>query len=131
MLPNGVFHVRGPHAGVQETRAFIAANTTPDFATQSGPMLVIGGAVHPRFQTDGESLKIRNGVGVTRSGAVMFALSRKPVSFGAFARLFRESLHCPDALYLDGTISVLYAKGLGVFGGLFPVGPLIVVKRKP
>ncbi|MCC2105418.1 MAG: phosphodiester glycosidase family protein, partial [Hyphomicrobiales bacterium] len=40
MLPNGVFWVKGQTVGVTETRKFLAQNLKPDYATQSGPMLV-------------------------------------------------------------------------------------------
>ena len=45
MRPNGVFYVRGEVAGVLETRSFIKRRPRVDFATQSGPMLVIDGEI--------------------------------------------------------------------------------------
>ena len=45
MRPNGVFYVTGEVAGVLETRSFIKQRPQVDFATQSGPMLVIDGEV--------------------------------------------------------------------------------------
>jgi uncharacterized protein YigE (DUF2233 family) len=42
---------------------------------------------------------------------IVFALSDEPVTFYAFASLFRDELHCPDALYLDGTISEFFVPG--------------------
>lgn len=41
LLPNGVFYIQKEKAGVLETKAFIQSGITPDYATQSGPMLVI------------------------------------------------------------------------------------------
>ena len=64
LKPNGVFYVDGDNnAGVLETTAFAAAGIVPKLATQSGPMLVIDGNIHPRFEENGTSRHIRNGVG--------------------------------------------------------------------
>ena len=49
MRPNGVFYVTGEVAAIVETRSFIKQNLRVEFATQSGPMLVIDGKIHPRF----------------------------------------------------------------------------------
>ena len=68
-------------------------------------MLVVKGALHPKFEENGQSRFIRNGVGVRSDGTVMFAISMEEVSFGSFARLFRDALDCPDALYFDGVVS--------------------------
>lgn len=132
LLPNGVFHFGDGKAGVSEARAFVASGETPRFATQSGPMLVIEGALHPRFLPESDSFKIRNGVGVSRDGQVHFALSRGRVRFYDFALLFRDELDCPNALYLDGTISSALIPALRRHDRLFPMGPIIgVVSRLP
>ena len=49
MKPNGVFFVAGDRLGALETGAYLRQHVRPDFATQSGPMLVINGRLHPRF----------------------------------------------------------------------------------
>ncbi|GAA5513960.1 hypothetical protein Dcar01_02709 [Deinococcus carri] len=105
LLPNGVFWVKGERAGVTETQAYRRLNMQPTFATQSGPLLVQGGQLHPAFNKDGTSFKVRSGVGVCRDGRVRFAVSAGPVNFHSFAVFFRDVLDCPDALYLDGSIS--------------------------
>lgn len=127
MLPNGVFHVAEGKAGVMAAEAYRAAGIRPRFATQSGPMLVIDGVLHPRFLPDSDSLKTRNGVGVTGSGEVVFAVSKRPVRFHDFATLFRDTLGCPNALFLDGSISSLYAPEIDRHDRLFPLGPIIAV----
>ena len=71
-----------------------------------------GGALHPKIADDGPSRAVRNAVGVTGPDEAVFAISDGPVSFGRLARFFRDGLHCPDALYLDGAISALWAPGL-------------------
>ena len=90
-------------------------------------VLVIGGALHPRFLPDGSSRFIRNGVGVRADGMVVLAISRDPVSLGLFARAFRDGFGCPDALFLDGGISAFAAKGEMVIGGKEPAGPILAV----
>nr|WP_298103885.1 phosphodiester glycosidase family protein [uncultured Shinella sp.] len=109
MKPNGVFWVADGKAGVMETEAFAKAALSPREATQSGPMLVIDGQIHPRFLPDATSLQIRNGVGILPDGRVAFAISQNPVRFHDFATLFRDRLQSKNALFLDGSISSLYA----------------------
>lgn len=126
LKPNGVFYVSGDKAGVLETGRYLKARLKPDFATQSGPMLVIDGHIHPKISTDGPSQKIRNGVGVRDDGrTAVFVISERPVSFGAFARLFKDDLGCRNALFLDGSVSSLYAPGLGRSDISRPLGPLV------
>ena len=127
LLPNGVFFLDKGHAGVMETKAFAAAGLKPEFATQSGPMLVIGGRLHPAFLRDATSLKIRNGVGVAADGQAVFAISEVPVRFHDFATLFRDVLDCPNALFLDGSISSLDLPEWQRRDSLFPMGPIIAV----
>ncbi|NGO63895.1 hypothetical protein G6N76_09425 [Rhizobium daejeonense] len=127
LLPNGVFYVAGGKPGVMETQAYIREKPKADYATQSGPMLVIDGKLHPRFLPDSDSLKIRNGVGVDAEGRVHFAISRGPVNFYAFASLFRDELGCGNALYLDGTISSALIPSMGRRDRFFPLGPIIAV----
>ncbi len=128
LLPNGVFWIRGDRAGVSESRRFARRKLRPDHATQSGPMLVIEGRIHPRFLPGSPSRKIRNGVGVARDGrTVFFALSVNAVNFHDFARLFRDRLKTPNALFLDGSISQIYAPEVHRYGGFMPMGPIIAV----
>lgn len=127
LLPNGVFYVASGKPGVMETQAYIREKPKADYATQSGPMLVIDGKLHPRFLPDSDSLKIRNGVGVDAAGRVHFVISKDPVSFYAFASLFRDELGCDNALYLDGTISSALIPSMGRRDRFFPLGPIIVV----
>ncbi len=127
LLPNGVFYVAGGRAGVLETQTYLREKPKADYATQSGPMLVINGRLHPRFLPDSDSRKIRNGVGVDAGGRVHFAISRDPVNFHGFALLFRDELACGNALYLDGTISSALIPSEGRRDRFFPLGPIIAV----
>jgi uncharacterized protein YigE (DUF2233 family) len=129
MCPNGVFFVKDGAARVMETRRFRRERPKADFATQSGPMLVIEGKLHPRFRAESDSRKIRNGVGVRPDGTVLFAISDDYVTFHEFALLFRDTLGAPNALFLDGTISSLHAPSVGRADSFWPVGPIIAVTR--
>ena len=125
MLPNGVLCLGDGFAVVIESRRF--AESPPDcrYATQSGPMLVTGGALHPRFIPGSDFLNVRNGVGVAPDGALWLAISNEPVNFHDFARLFRDVLGTPDALYLDGRVSRLYDRGSGRHDRGLPMGPIL------
>ncbi|ABL70884.1 phosphodiester glycosidase family protein [Paracoccus denitrificans] len=127
MLPNGVFCAGGARPyQVIESRAFAKAAPDCRLATQSGPMLVIDGALHPRFLVDSDSRYIRNGVGVSPDGqTAWFAISDRAVTFHQFGRLFRDGLGARDALYFDGSISRLYAPGLGRADFGRRLGPII------
>lgn len=131
LKPNGVFMIgKDGKAAVMETTAFAAAKPETMFATQSGPMLVIDGQIHPRFEENGTSRFIRNGVGVRSDGAIVLAISRSQVSLGSFARLFRDTLQCPNALFFDGAISALSDGSRMIVGGKYPAGPIIAVTVK-
>jgi uncharacterized protein YigE (DUF2233 family) len=125
LKPNGVFFIKGNTAGVMETSRHLKQRLRPDFATQSGPMLVINGQIHPKISEEGTSRKIRNGVGMRDKHTAVFAISNGPVTFGAFARLFRDELGCENALFLDGSVSSLYAPSLNRSDGWLPMGPMI------
>jgi uncharacterized protein YigE (DUF2233 family) len=131
LKPNGIFFATGDRAGVMETGAFLKQKVQADVATQSGPMLVIDGKLHPRFTPQGESRKGRNGVGVRDANTVFFAISEDEVSFGTFARLFRDALKCPNALFLDGgSVPTLYIPGGVRSGNFLPLGPMVGVYGK-
>lgn len=128
MLPNGVFCIRKDRADVIETLTYAAAPPDCRHATQSGPMLVIDGELHPRFLPDSTSRNIRNGVGTSADGArVVFAISDEPVTFHEFGRLFQTGLDLPQALYLDGRVSRLYVPALGRSDIGRRMGPILAV----
>ncbi|MFC2250653.1 phosphodiester glycosidase family protein [Labrys portucalensis] len=131
LKPNGVFYFGDGKAGVMETSRFLKARINARFATQSGPMLVIDGQIHPKIQPDGPSEKIRNGVGVRDGKIVIFAISAEPVSFHDFAELFRDRLGTQNALFLDGSISTLYAPPMPAIGGWTTLGPMVGVTEGP
>lgn len=128
LKPNGVFFVESGRAVVRETARYRAENHKPRLATQSGPMLVIDNKIHPKFRRDSDSRKIRNGIGVSANGkTVYFALALNLVNFHSFARLFRDHLKTPNALYLDGSISQVYSPQAGRTDTGTHMGPMIAV----
>ena len=105
MKPNGIFFIEGPKAGVLDTDRFLKSAIKPDIATQSGPMLVIENKIHPRFIVNSEGR----------------------VNFDEFARFFRDEMKTPNALFLDGSISSLYAPELKRYDWWYGLGPIIAV----
>jgi uncharacterized protein YigE (DUF2233 family) len=117
LLPNGVFAIYPDgHAVVTTSGAFKAAGKPVQWATQSGPMLLIDGKLNEQFIDDSSSLKWRSGVCAKTPHEVVFVVSEAPVNFHTFGRLFRDELGCRDALYLDGSISQTYVDGEGYSG---------------
>jgi len=130
LLPNGVFCIHDSGFAVVESRAFAAAPPPCRHATQSGPMLVIDGALHPRFLVDSDSALLRNGVGVSADGQrAVFAISNRPVTFHQFGRLFRDYLVLPQALYFDGNVSRLHVPGQQRSDWGRPMGPVVGLVR--
>ena len=124
MQPNGVFYVdRQGRAGVVTTSDWRARDIDARVATQSGPMLVIDGTINSGFVEDSDSRKWRSGVCARTADEVVFAVSEVPVTFHAFARVFRDELGCGNALYLDGTLSQIYTATEGYSGA-----PAVMVK---
>jgi uncharacterized protein YigE (DUF2233 family) len=117
LQPNGVFAIYPDgHAAVRSSVDFKADGKPAQWATQSGPMLVIDGQLNNQFVDDSSSMKWRSGVCARTPHEVVFAVSTAPVNFHTFARLFRDQIGCRDALYLDGTISQFYIDGAGYTG---------------
>lgn len=128
LLPNGVLCLGDSEAAVLESRAFEQSPPSCRHATQSGPMLVIDGELHPRFLPDSDSYNIRNGVGVNAEGDRMWmVISDQAVNFHHFARFFRDYLETPNALFFDGRVSRLHAPEIGRSDFGFPVGPILGV----
>ncbi|MDZ4306554.1 phosphodiester glycosidase family protein [Allopontixanthobacter sp.] len=131
LKPNGVFYGTGGKWQIRTAEDFYAqVGDRPQFGTQSGPMLVIGGSLHPEITEDGPSRMIRNGVGIDAGGRAHFVISEGPLSFGKLARFYRDVLKTPNALYLDGNVSALWDPATGRMDGSVPIGPLIVVENR-
>lgn len=127
MMPNGVFSVEGDGFHVRPTEKFLPSAVAASlYATQSGPMLVIDGKLHPKFSANGTSLYIRNAVGVDAAGNAIFVMAEDPVSFGRLARFYRDVKKCPNALFFDGSVSSLWWPGGDRMDAASPLGPLVV-----
>ena len=132
MQPNGVFAVDGSgHVAIVPSPSWPPPRFQTRWATQSGPMLVIDGKLHPLIQSDGASRYIRNAVGVADPGTAWFVISDEPVSFGRLARFLRDGLRCRDALYFDGAVSSLWDPAADRQDAREDLGPLVAVLRKP
>lgn len=129
LKPNGVFFVSRNTARILETSEYSSVAEAVALATQSGPLLVRNGKIHPAFNAASRSRAIRNGVGVVSSHLVVFAITEEPVNLHEFATLFRDILKCPDALYLDGVISSIHLPDCHRSDSKSDLGPIIGVVR--
>ena len=127
LKPNGVFLVTDRGAAIVETSQYSQVRDKVILANQSGPLLVLNGTLHPAFKKASTNRLIRNGVGVVSSRVVVFAISEEPVNFFEFATFFRDTLHCQNALFLDGTVSSLHAPGLKRSDFRMDLGPIVGV----
>lgn len=129
LMPNGVFLVRKNGAAEVIESSRYKPSPDIDFATQSGPMLLIAGKLHPRFEADGKSRYVRNGVGIGRDGKPVFVISESAVSFGKLARFLRDRHHVSDALFFDGSVSSLWDPADNRMDSFTELGPMVVVFR--
>lgn len=107
LKPNGVFYIKTDNMpGICETAKFVKSDKIK-YATQSGPMLIIDGKIHPEFKEGSVNLNIRNGVGVLPDNKLLFAMSKTEINFYDFAKFFQNA-GCKNALYLDGFVSRTY-----------------------
>ena len=133
LKPNGVYFIdslRVSHIKTSEDFQKIveSKNVVVKYATQSGPMLLTDGKIHPSFTRQSNNKKIRSGVGIINENLTVFAISLGETNFYDFALLFKDIFGCKDALFLDGAISKMYLdiapKELGgKFGALISVLP--------
>lgn len=132
LKPNGVFALSASGPMVVEAGEYPRVANGIRFATQSGPLLLRNGVIHPAFNAASTSRLIRNGVG-TSGGVAFFVISERPVTFYDMAVFFRDVLHCKDALYLDGVVSSLYSADLKRDDRRAELGPIVGVisERSP
>jgi uncharacterized protein YigE (DUF2233 family) len=130
MKPNGVFFGTAAKWQVLGSNTFFnTVGDRPEFGTQSGPLLLVDGKLHPEIQDNGPSRAVRNGVGVDAKGRAHFVMSGAPISFGQLARYFRDEVKVAEALYLDGAVSSLWDPATGR-QDKGRVGPIIVVTKR-
>jgi hypothetical protein len=126
--------VTGPGAGTDSSGVFFAARDvtvrngtisgwgtgiTANYSDDDGPVSVSGTVREARLQG--------NGVGVDSAETAWFVISDDAVSFGRLARFFRDVLHCPNALYLDGSVSSLWDRPAGRRDTNTELGPLVAI----
>jgi uncharacterized protein YigE (DUF2233 family) len=126
LMPNGVFLVRKDGSAAVVTSDKYELSPAVVFATQSGPMLLIGGKVHPSFDRDGQSRYIRNAVGIGPDGNALFVISVGAVSFGKLARFLRDRHQVRNALFLDGAVSSLWDPANNRMDAFTELGPIVV-----
>lgn len=107
LKPNGVFYITTDNLPFVCKTLDFKDNGQVKYATQSGPMLVIDGQIHPVFKKGSKNLNIRNGVGILPNNKVVFAMSKAEINLYDFAKYFQD-LGCKNALYLDGFVSRTY-----------------------
>jgi uncharacterized protein YigE (DUF2233 family) len=122
--PNGIFYVGDGQVGILETALYLQRRPQTDYATQSGPLLVVDGKIDSRILASTGSRNIRNGVGIKDIENAVFVISENPVTFADFAKVFRDALSCRNALYLDGVVSDLFVPSLNRSDRQSTVGPL-------
>jgi uncharacterized protein YigE (DUF2233 family) len=108
LKPNGILLIGSKGAEIVATEEYPPERVAVQYALQSGPLLLRHGVIHPRFSVDSASRLHRNGVGISKAGEVVLAItatdSARLPNLYEFAQLFL-SLGCEDALFLDGVIS--------------------------
>ena len=123
--PNGVFVLTASGARVVESSEYLKLREPVLLATQSGPLLLRNGQMHVGFKPGSAQRLVRNGVGVPSPDIAIFTITEGPVNFHDYATFYRDTLHCPDALFFDGTISSLHAPQLNRSDAKIDVGPII------
>lgn len=104
-IPNGVFYVAADGtAHVRDTQGAALAIEHMREATQSGPLLLSRNVPH---RLTGNPTVARNAVAVCSPRRIALVLAPEGASIRELALFIRDELQCPDALYLDGTISGL------------------------
>ena len=122
MQPNGIFYItKDKKAYVTPTKKFKYSDNI-NYATQSGPMLVIDSQIHHQFMPNSKNVHIRNGMGILPNGDLLFAISSHKINFYNFATFFKQH-GCKNALYLDGFVSRIYLPSQGIThdDGLFGI----------
>jgi uncharacterized protein YigE (DUF2233 family) len=132
LYPNGIFYIdRGDKYHVLDSRKYMnqVKKQLPQYATQSGPLVVSNGKISSRFTAGSQNQVIRSGVGLVNEDRIVFIASETPVNFYDFSMVFLYYFGCNQALYLDGAISKMYFAGdKKMPAGIF--GPMISVTKK-
>ena len=125
LQPNGVVAWNKKQAVILTTKQYVDSNFKAEFATQSGPMLIINRKINSIFSPSSASLKIRNGVGI-KNNQLYFVISREKINFYDFADIFKTQLKVDQALYLDGSISSAFIPQAKRHDQIYDLGPMFV-----
>jgi uncharacterized protein YigE (DUF2233 family) len=107
LQPNGIFLITKTNTAQIVTTENFKNGGQIKYATQSRPMLLVNGQIHPEFKKGSKALNIRNGVGILSNNKIIFAMSKEKINLYDFAEFFKSS-GCKNALYLDGFVSRMY-----------------------
>jgi len=110
LKPNGALLFTSDKAIICESEEIPLYNDI-QLGIQSGPMLLVNGAVHSKFNISSTNKLIRCGVG-TYSNAngdnfIVFAISNTPVSFYEFSMYFLNKFDCKQAICLESNNCVM------------------------
>jgi uncharacterized protein YigE (DUF2233 family) len=109
--PNGVFYVTDGRPRIATTAEFRDHGpplAQVQIATQSGPMLLERGQFARELPATWRRRISRNAVCVRDDETTLFVLGRDQTQ-ASLAATLRDSLGCRDALFLDGSVSELFA----------------------
>jgi uncharacterized protein YigE (DUF2233 family) len=112
--PNGVFYIDDDEAGIVATSDY--SNSNPDFALQSGPVLVINGNINPGITDMNVSKYNRCAVGIKKTGksrrTLVFVCSIDKISMSELAKYMKSGLGCSEALHLESINAYIHFPGL-------------------
>ena len=129
LQPNGVFYITNENKAVVCKTSDFKPGKKIKYATQSGPLLLIDGEIHPAFKKESGNMNIRNAVGILPDNRVIFAISKTEINFYNFAMYFKKR-GCKNALYLDGYVSRIYLPGKNPVSAGENFGVMIGVTRE-
>ena len=70
-----MFAIAGNKPYILTTTAYQKSKLKPDFALQSGPMLIIHSKINPQFRANLESYHKRNAVCLTKQNELLFLMT--------------------------------------------------------
>jgi uncharacterized protein YigE (DUF2233 family) len=107
LQPNGILFITNDKFAHICTTGQFPGSRNIEYATQSGPMLLVDGKINSNFKKGSVNINIRNGVGLLPGNTLLFAMSKNEISLYDFADYFKQA-GCTNALYLDGFVSRTY-----------------------
>lgn len=110
LKPNGALLITENDVIVCQTSEIINHQNI-NYGIQSGPMLVIDGQIHPKFNPNSTNKHIRSAVGKYKNkngeDFIVFAISEEEVTFFEMAQFFIKQFNCSNALCIESEGSVM------------------------